>query len=82
MILVDIYVLAVGSRYDFQLDENVPVCTVIEEVSELIGQKEHCHIAGDISKLMLCSEKSHQILYGSYSLEECDILTGDSLFLV
>ena len=40
MILVDIYVPSIGNTYDFQLDEEVPVGNVIEEISEMIGQKE------------------------------------------
>ena len=56
MILVDIYVPSIGNTYDFQLDEEVPVGNVIEEISEMIGQKEHCRIVGDMTKLMLCAQ--------------------------
>lgn len=82
MILVDIYVPSTGNTYDFQLDEEVPVGNVIEEISEMIGQKEHSRIAGDMTKLMLCAGKSKQILHKEYTLAECHIVTGDSLILV
>lgn len=82
MILVDIYVPSIGNTYDFQLDEEVPVGNVIEEISEMIGQKEHCQIVGDMTKLMLCTAKDKQILYRDYTLAECHIVTGDSLILV
>lgn len=82
MILVDIYVPSTGNTYDFQLDEEVPVCSVIEEISEMIGQKEHCQIAGDRKKLMLCAMRDRKILQRDYTLEQCNIVTGDSLILV
>lgn len=82
MILVDIYVPSTGNTYDFQLDEEIPVGNVIEEISEMIGQKEHCQIVGDMSKLMLCVGKDKKILHKDYTLSECHIVTGDSLILV
>ena len=82
MILVDIYVPSTGNTYDFQLDEEIPVGNVIEEIGEMIGQKEHCQIVGDMAKLMLCTGKDKQILHRDYTLAECHIVTGDSLILV
>ncbi|MCI8521623.1 MAG: glutamyl-tRNA amidotransferase [Lachnospiraceae bacterium] len=82
MILVDIYVPSIGNTYDFQLDEEVPVGNVIEEISEMIGQKEHCRIVGDMTKLMLCAQKDRQILHRDDTLAQCHIVTGDSLLLV
>lgn len=82
MILVDIYVPSTGNTYDFQLDEGVPVGNVIEEISEMIGQKEHCQIVGDMTRLMLYARKGRQILHKDYTLAECHIVTGDSLILV
>ena len=80
MILVDIYVPSIGNTYDFQLDEEVPVGNVIEEISEMIGQKEHCRIVGDMT--MLCAQKDRQILHRDDTLAQCHIVTGDSLLLV
>lgn len=82
MILVDIYVPSTGNIYDFQLDAEVPVYSVVEEVSEMIGQKEHCQIVGDRKKLMLCAKKDGRILQGDETLKECQIINGDSLILV
>ena len=82
MILVDIYVPSIGNTYDFQLDEEVPVYNVIEEISEMIGQKEHCQIVGDMGCLMLCAAKDKQNLHRDYTLSDCHIVTGDSLILV
>ena len=82
MILVDIYVPSIGNTYDFQLDEEVPVGNVIDEISEMIGQKEHCRIVGDMTKLMLWAQKDRQILHRDDSLAQCHIVTGDSLLLV
>lgn len=82
MILVDIYVPAVGNIYDFQLDEEEKTGTIIEEVAELIGQKEHCRIVGDIHNLMLCLKERNEILSKDRTLAEAGIRTGNSFILV
>lgn len=82
MVLVDIYVPAVGNVYDFQLEEGEKVGTVIEEIGELIGQKEHCRMIGNIDRLMLCCQKENMILPKNRTLSEVGIRNGDSLILV
>lgn len=82
MILVDIYVPAVGNTYDFQLEENEKISTIIEEVAELIGQKEHSQVVGNMNELMLCSREKHEILTKSLTLANLGICTGSSLILV
>jgi hypothetical protein len=82
VILVDIYVPSVGNVYDFQLDENEKISTIVEEIGELISQKEHCRLIGDIGNLMLCSKDNNSILYGDSSLCQSGIQTGNSLLLV
>lgn len=82
MILVDIYVPAVGNTYDFQLDEDEKISTIIEEIGELIGQKEHSQVVGNVNELMLCSRENSVILKKNLSLAKQGIRTGSSLILV
>jgi uncharacterized ubiquitin-like protein YukD len=82
MILVDIFVPSVNNVYDFQLDEYTPVGTIIEEIGELIEQKEHCQMVGDMGDLMLCLQKDSRILPKEQTLQECGVQTGNSLLLV
>jgi len=82
MILVDIYVPSVDNVYDFQLDERTPVVTIIEEIGELVEQKEHCAISGQMNDLLLCTRKDKRILPKDATLNECNVRTGDSLILV
>ena len=82
MILVDIYVPSVDKTYDFQLDEDAYIYAIIEEIGELIGQKEHSQIVGDIENLMLCTVKDKKILSKNATLSGCGIRTGNSLILV
>lgn len=82
MILVDIFVPSVNNVYDFQLDECTPIGTIIEEIGELIEQKEHCKMVGDVSELMLCLQKDKRILPKDRTLKECRVQTGNSMLLV
>jgi hypothetical protein len=82
VILVDIYVPTVGNVYDFQLDENEKISTIIEEIGELISQKEHCRLIGEMNNLMLCSMDKKSILSNDLTLYQSGIKTGNSLLLV
>lgn len=82
MILVDIKVPSFDKNYDFLLDENTAIYNIIGEVSELISQKEHCSIVGDIEELMLCKVRDNRIMSINCTLSESGVKTGDSLILV
>lgn len=82
VILTDIYVPSVNRTYDFRLDENAQIGSVINEISELIEQKEHCFVVGNRDDLILCMKGSRQILPADMTLEECGIRTGSSMILV
>lgn len=82
MILVDIYVPSLDKSYDFQLNENAEVDLIIEEISEMVGQKEHSQIVGDVAMLTLCDKKQRLVLDKGRTLAECGISTGCSLILI
>lgn len=82
MILVDIFVPSVDKTYDFQLNDSIPIKLVIEEIVEMVGQKEQSEIVGDIAELQLCDRKGQIPLDAGRSLSMCGIHTGDSLILI
>ncbi len=82
MILVDIFVPSVDKEYDFQLSESAEISMVIEEISEMIGQKERTEIVGDVSKLQLCDKEHQCILDRNRTLAQCGVVTGSRLILI
>lgn len=82
MITVDIYVPSVNRVYDFELDENVQIGNIIDEISGLIEQKEHCVLAGNRAELALCLREGSMILPAGMTLAECGVRTGNSMILV
>lgn len=82
MILVDIYVPSTEQEYDFRLDQNARVSSVIDELVELISQKERCTLMGEADKLVLCSREQQSVLPNHCTLAECNIRTGSKLILV
>lgn len=82
MILVDIYVPSFDKEYDFNLDEKTKISVVLEEIAEIISQKEQCEMKGKISDLMLCSFDKKSILQRDKTLENCEIHTGNRLILL
>ena len=62
MIIVDIEVPSMERKYQFNVEEQVPVETLIAELAEVIAQKEQCALQGNVAELCLCSEESRRIL--------------------
>ncbi len=82
MIMVDVYVPVLDKEYDFCLNPDVKISTVIEEISEMIARKEHSQIAGNTEKMILCDREEGRILDGTKTLGVCRIQTGSRLMLV
>lgn len=82
MIIVDIEVPSMERKYQFNVDEQVPVETLIAELAEVISQKEQCIIQGNVSELCLCSEENKRILSYEESLSGQGIRNADRLLLV
>ena len=79
MILVDIYVPSVDKGYDFSLDENAKGSVILEEIVEMIDQKERTSLVGDLGALMLCDRLNCRVLP---ALKDCGLHNGSSLLLV
>lgn len=82
MILVDVFVPSLNNNYEFQLDENVRLESVIEEITEIICQKEQCTISGDRKKLCLCQYFGESVLKKWMTLAQNNITDGARLILV
>lgn len=82
MILVDIFVTSLDKSYDFQLNENVKIETIIEEISEMVCQKERMKVVGNASGLMLCDMHAHMVLEKDKTLSESGVSTGNKLMLI
>lgn len=82
MILVDVFVPSLNNNYEFQLDENVRIELVIEEITEMICQKEHCSITGNKNELFLCRCQGESVLSRNSTLAQNQITDGGRLILV
>ncbi|MBR3039693.1 MAG: glutamyl-tRNA amidotransferase [Lachnospiraceae bacterium] len=82
MILVDIYVPSVDKVYDFHLNEKSRISIVIDEIAEMIGQKEHSQVVGKTSEFVLCEYSKKRVLDKESTLEKQGVKTGEKLLLV
>lgn len=80
MIMVDIRILSINKTYDFNLDEDTIIGVLVEEVIEMVLQKEKGTLTGRIEDMYLCSK--NYILSKDSTLRDCGIKTGDYLFMV
>lgn len=82
MIVVDIYLPALGREYDFRLNETILIDILIDEITDVICQKEQCSMSDEIGKLTLWDIRQERRLSGRETLAECGIYSGSKLLLV
>lgn len=83
MINVDVLVPAIEKTYDFSLDENdMSVMICIEEIAEMICQREGMPSDDSIENMVLLDMKSKRMLIKNRTLSENGIKSGDTLILI
>ena len=82
MILVDVFVPAVDKVYNFRLNEDVKVSLIIDEIVEMIGQKEKAELNGEQAELNLYVSGEGRILSKEFSLTESYVTSGKQLILI
>lgn len=82
MIIVNIRVPALEKVYNFSLEEEAKIKDLIEEVVELIAQKERVRFGGDLQEMVLCSVENGEQCDKNRSLSDYGIVGGAELILV
>ena len=82
MLQVDLYVPSLNKKYNFNLNETTQVGTIMDELTEMICQKEQCNICGELGDLMLVSIEKQEVLEKQATLIQYGITTGNRLMLV
>lgn len=82
MIVVDVYVPVLNKTYDFGIEPETPVASAIEEIVEMISQREQYILSDDGQKFMLCCEDSQRILPPQSTIASNRIKTGNRLILI
>ena len=82
MIMVDIYMPAVDQSYDFLLDENAELNTVILEITEMIARKTKSDLTGSDEDFVLYYVDKKAPLPLAKTLYESGVRDGDRLILV
>ncbi len=81
MINIDIVVPALDMVYDFSVSDEVPVSLLIEEIAEIICQREKMMVCGD-GRLAFFSTGEKDPLQGKGTLRDYGVVTGSRLYLV
>lgn len=82
MILVDVYVPVYEKNYDMEIDEDLSISMVIEEMANIICQKEISKLRGRAEELCLCDLQKEQILSPESCLRDYEIGSGGHLMLL
>lgn len=81
MIFVDVYVPAIDGTYDFELDEEEKVDTLIKEVVSLIAHKEKINFKPAKNRFFYNLERKC-LLRQEDNLIRQGVKSGDSLILI
>lgn len=82
MIMVDVYVPAYDKTYDMGVDETALISLVIEEMVNVVCQKELSKPKGKTDEFCLCSRIQEKILSPERCLRDYEITNGCSLMLM
>ena len=82
MILTDIYAAAVDQTFDFMLDENAELSSVLLEVTDMIARKTGSKNPENARDFMLYLVRRETPLPLNMTLYECGVRDGDKLILV
>ena len=81
MIIVSVEVPMMDATYDFQVDEDVILGVVLDEITDMICQKNQCETAGDVSRLGLWDTRRHTLLNPNATAYENGLISGSELLL-
>ena len=82
MIILDVRVPALDKTYNFSLEERANIGELIEEITELIKQKEGQTFCGAYRELALFSVDRETMLNPNCTLSGYGIQGGDELILL
>ena len=82
MIVVEIKVPALDKIYDFQMDENIPLCEIRKEIAEMICRKEQYTMQGEEKDLLMWDALRESRLQMEKTAYENGLKTGNRILLV
>ncbi len=80
--IVEIEVPMLGKRYDFQMEDGVPLYEIREEIADLICRKEQCGMTGNEKDLLLWNKENGKPLRMDQTAGENGLETGSRILLL
>lgn len=82
MILLELYFQELNQQYDVHLDETLPVGGLIDDLVELIAQKEHLTLSKNPGMFLLYDDSTKRIMHPQTTLSENGIRSGQRMILL
>lgn len=79
---VEVYVTAMARGYDFRLAAGATAQELVEEISEMVCQREQCQLAGNAAELSLWRAEGGVLISPGGTLAGSGVQNGDRLILV
>ena len=82
MIIVNVHIPALEKIYDFSVEEKARISDLIEELVELVAQKESISFSGSLDAMALCIIEKGEQCAGDKCLNDYGVCGGAELILV
>ena len=81
MIIIQVEVPALGTRYDFQIDEDTPMHEVQSEIIDMICQRNSCGLLGDRERFLMWNKDTGAPIQREAGAYANGLRTGSTLIL-
>ena len=82
MIIVNVVFGEMNKAYDFKVEESEKIQQIVEEMVEMIAEKEHLNLSKHSGLFLLCDQKKQKVFSPYRTLAEEQGGYGDTLFLI
>ena len=80
--VVEIEIPVLMKNYDFEIDEKVPLGTVVAEVVDVLCRKEQCKVAGNPASVTIWLKNTGERLRLNRTAAEYGIGNGSALLII
>ena len=78
---VNVKIPVLSAEYEFEIDENKQIASIIEEIVASVCQQEHLIQKGSASQLLMFHQESKRILQAYQNPVRAGVKNGDTLII-
>lgn len=82
MIIVEISIASMNTKYDFEIDEDTKLRLIMEEINDILSRKTRSPIGKTSGNFILCDINRSRVLDPNLTVEQNGLRSGSQLILL